>query len=139
LNKVEACEICFRAKQTRNKFPISEHNAKNVFDLIQCDIWGPYKYPSLCGAHYFLSLVGDASRATWVYLMKDRSEASKLLRGFISMVKNQFQKGIKVVRSDNGSEFIPGPMQDFYYEHGILCESSCVHTPQQNGIVECKH
>jgi len=130
LNKEEACEICFRAKQTRNKFPISEHNAKGVFSLIHCDIWGPYRYPSLCGAHYFLSIVDDASRATWVYLMKDRREASKLLKGFIAMVRNQFHKGIKVVRSDNGSKFTSGPMQEFYYEYGILRESSCIDTPQ---------
>jgi len=80
LNKEEACEICFRAKQTQKKFPISTHNAKDVFDLIHCNIWDPYRYPSLCGAHYFLSLVDDVSRATWVYLMKVRGEASKLLR-----------------------------------------------------------
>ena len=95
LNKEEACQICFPARQTRNKFPISEHDAKDVFD---CDIWGPYRYPSLCGAHYFLSLVDDASRATWVYLIKDRREANKLVKGFNNMVKNQFHKGIKVVR-----------------------------------------
>jgi len=30
-------------------------------------------------------------------------------------------------------------MQAFYYEHGILRESSYVDTPQQNGRVERKH
>lgn len=30
-------------------------------------------------------------------------------------------------------------MQKFYQEHGILLETSCIHTPQQNGIVERKH
>jgi len=55
------------------------------------------------------------------------------------MVRNQFHKGIKLVRSDNGSEFTSGPMQTFYGEHGILQESSCVDTPQQNGSVERKY
>ena len=63
-DKDEACEICFRAKQTRNPFPISKSSAKDIFDLIHCDIWGLYKIPSLCGAYYFLSIVDDASRAT---------------------------------------------------------------------------
>ena len=64
LNKIkdELCEICLRAKQTRNKFPISQSIAKNVFDLVHCDIWGPYETPSSCGAHYFLSIIDDASR-----------------------------------------------------------------------------
>ena len=43
--------------------------------------------------------------------MKDRIEASKLLQGFIVMVKNQFNRNFKVVRSDNGSEFTFKPMQ----------------------------
>jgi len=63
-----------------------------------------------------------------VYLMKDRTEASKLLKGFIIMIRTQFDKEVKVVRSDNGSEFTSGPMQEFYFEHGILRESSCVDT-----------
>ena len=62
--KEDVCEIRLRAKQTRNQFSISQSNAKDIFDLIHCDIWGPYKIPSLCGSHYFLSIVDDASRAT---------------------------------------------------------------------------
>jgi len=138
-DKEELCEICLRAKQTRNKFPLSNSNAKGVFDLIHCDICGPYKVSSSFGAHYFLSIVDDASRPTWVYLMKDRTEASRFLKGFIIMVRNQFDKAVKVVKSDNGSEFTSGPMQEFYNNYGILRESSCVDTPQQNGRVERKH
>ena len=126
--KEEVCEICLHAKQTRNPFPISVNIIKDMVDLIHCDIWGPYTVPSTCGAHYFLSTVDDATRATWVYLMCDRTEASKLLQHFIIMVKNLFGKGVKVVRSDNGNEFISRPMQQFYHEQGILCESCLLYT-----------
>ena len=71
--------------------------------------------------------------------MRNKTEASKLLQGFIVMVKSQFNKNVKVVRSDNGSEFTSGPMQEFYFDHEILRESSCVDTHQQNGRVERKH
>ena len=107
--------------------------------MIRSDIWGLYKIPSLYGVHYFPSVVDDASKATWVYLMKDRNEANKLLQGFIAMVRNQFHKGIKVVKSDNGFEFTFGHMQNFYNEHAILRENDCVDTPQQYGRVERKH
>ena len=30
------------------------------------------------------------------------------------MVKNQFNKGVNVVRSDNGTEFTLGPMRNFF-------------------------
>ena len=71
--------------------------------------------------------------------MQSRTEASKLLKNFIIMVQTQFKRRVQVVRSDNGSEFTSGPMQNFYHEHGILREGSCVETPHQNGRVERKH
>jgi len=55
LNKV--CEICEKSKQTRDKFFLSDHQTLNIFDLIHCDWWGPYKTPSSCGASYFLTIV----------------------------------------------------------------------------------
>ena len=55
------------------------------------------------------------------------------------MVRNQFNKRVKVARSDNGVEFTSRPMQEFYFEHGIFRESSYVDTIKQNGKVERKH
>jgi len=63
-NQNEICEICVRAKQTHSPFPISKNNAKTIFDLIHCDIWGPYRTSSLCGVYYFLTIVDDAGRTT---------------------------------------------------------------------------
>ena len=73
-----------------------------------------------------LLFVDDASRGTWVYWMRARTEASKLLQGFITIVQRQFNTNVKVVRSDNGSEFTSGPMKEFYFNHGVLRESSCI-------------
>lgn len=129
-SKVDVCDICFRAKQTRSRFPISESKASGLFKLVHCDIWGPYRVKPSCGASYFLTIVDDASRATWVYLMKEKIEVGSLLQGFVAMAKNQFDKGVKVIRSDNGLEFKSGPMRKFYFENGIIHQTSCVDTPQ---------
>jgi len=68
-------------------YPLSNSKAANCFDLIHCDIWGGYKVESLCGAHYFLTIIDDAYKGTWVYLMRDKGEASKLVMNFCVMVK----------------------------------------------------
>ena len=52
------------------------------------------------------------------------------------MVETQFLSKIKVVRSDNGSEFT---MKTYYLSKGILHQTSCIHTSQQNGVAERKH
>ena len=70
----------------------------------------------LCGAQYFLTIVDDATRGVWVYLLKEKSEASQLVKDFCAMVITQFETKVKIIRSDNGSEFILGPMKKFYAE-----------------------
>ncbi|KAJ4754029.1 Retroelement pol polyprotein-like [Rhynchospora pubera] len=133
------CEICLQAKQTKDVFPISINKAVDSFDLIHSDVWGPYKIASHCGAHYFLTIVDDCSRAVWVFLMAEKKEATTLLISFCAMVKNQFGKSVKCIRTDNGLEFANKRVMEFCADNGILHQKSCVHTPQQNGRVERKH
>jgi len=68
--------VCLCTKQTHIPFPISENKASKCFDLIHCDIWGGYHVKPFCGASYFLTILDDASRGVWTYLMHAKSEAS---------------------------------------------------------------
>ena len=60
-----------------------------------------------------------------MYLMREKSEASKFLMSFYQLVKTQLGKLVKRIRTDNGLEF-DGPMRTFYEEHGMVHETSCV-------------
>lgn len=133
----KACEVCFRAKQTREKFPLSQNKASSAFELIHCDLWGAYQTPSTCGAFYFLTIIDDYSRAVWVYLLTDKREVSTMLHNFLALVERQFNKQVKIFRSDNGTEFIC--MRKYFLDHGIIFQTSCTGTPQQNERVERKH
>lgn len=62
-NNNKACDICFRAKQTRETFISSDSRAEECFELIHCDLWGAYRVPAACGAIYFLTIIDDYSRA----------------------------------------------------------------------------
>ena len=53
-----------------------------------------------------------------------------------NIVETQFNTKIKAVRLDNGPEFNLAP---FFLSKGIIHQTSCVETPQQNGVVEHKH
>ena len=61
------------------------------------------------------------------------------MRKFCTMIQTQFQTRVKVIRSDKCNEFTSNPMKKFYREQGIIHETGCVDTPQQNGRVERKH
>ena len=62
-DRCASCEVCLRAKQSRGEFMSSNKNAFGVFEMIHCNLWGPYKTPAFCGAHYFLTIVDDYSRS----------------------------------------------------------------------------
>lgn len=124
------CDSCFRAKQTRSSFPLSNKRAAKCFDLIHCDLWGAYRQASSCGAYYYLTIIDDCSRSVWVYLLKEKSEASTYLVDFCRLVETQFNKIVKRIRSDDGLEFDSGPMKQFYREQGMIHETSCTNTPQ---------
>ena len=132
----DVCTICPLAKQKRLPFP-SQNNLCNVpFSLIHVDVWGPYSVCTHDGFRFFLTIVDDATRSTWVYLMKAKSDVKHLLISFYNMIYTQFDTGIKVIRSDNAFEF---SLPDFYNAHGIVHQKTCAYTPQQNSVVERKH
>ncbi|KAJ0480735.1 putative RNA-directed DNA polymerase [Helianthus annuus] len=135
----DPCDVCHRAKQVRVPFPLSEHKSKSVGDLIHLDVWGPYKVTSYDGYKYFLTIVDDFSRAVWCYFMTSKSEVYENFKMFYELVLTQFKRKIKVIRSDNGTEFLNSLMDNLCKSKGILHQTSCSYTPQQNGVVERKH
>jgi hypothetical protein len=136
VNTNNCCTVCPLAKQHRLHFPVRDSISNKFFDLIHCDIWGPYSTYSLNGVKYFLTIVDDFSRFTWVHLMVTKSQTRHLLVSFINLIETQFNTKVKTLRSDNGIEF---HMPEFYQSKGIIHQLSCVETPQQNSVVERKH
>ncbi|GJZ40642.1 ribonuclease H-like domain-containing protein [Tanacetum coccineum] len=131
---VSACETCHRAKQTREPFPLSDHKSMNPGELVHLDLWGPYKVSSREGFRYFLTIVDDYSREVWTYLLKTKDEVFNCIVNFIKLIHNQLNAKIKTFRSDNGTEFVNKKMFSLLADLGIIHQTSCPHTPQQNGI-----
>ena len=132
----DICTVCPLAKQKRLPFPTHNEISKFPFDLIHIDVWGPYSIVTHDGYRYFLTIVDDATRSTWVFLLKSKSDVIPILLSFHVMIKTQFYACIKIIRSNNAPEF---NMPDFFSAHGILHQRSCAYTPQQNSVVERKH
>ncbi|CAL1410196.1 unnamed protein product [Linum trigynum] len=55
------------------------------------------------------------------------------------MAATQFGQQVARIRADNGMEFQTTSLRSFYDDHGIILQTSCTDTPQQNGVVERKH
>lgn len=67
------CEICPLAKQKKIPFPSRQCKTQHIFELTYCDIWGSISISTIDNSRYFLTIVDDFSRATWLYLMHLKS------------------------------------------------------------------
>lgn len=76
-----------------------------IFELVHCDLWGPYRVQTTQGWKYFLTIVDDFSRATWTFLMSNKKQVSSLFSHFLALVQNQFNHTIKITGTDNDTEF----------------------------------
>jgi len=133
------CETCIRAKNPRVTFPPNNNRVNSAFSLVHSDVWGPAPNSHNNQFQYFLLFVDDFSRMTWVYFLKHKSEVPDKFYAFYQMIHTQFGKKIQVLRSDNGGEFVNKSMQEFLRENGLIHQTSCPNTPQQNGVVERKN
>jgi IS30 family transposase len=55
------------------------------------------------------------------------------------MICTQFDAKVKVLRTDNGTEYMESGFQAYLNSHGIIHRTSCVYTNEQNGVAERKN
>lgn len=84
------------------------------------------------GSSYFLRIVDDCNRYTWIHLMQSKAQTKSYIQSFFNLIETQFKSKIKVLRSDNGHEF---HMAYFYALKGVLHQLSFIESPQQNDVV----
>jgi GAG-pre-integrase domain/Integrase core domain len=103
-NKEELlCETCVNTKSHQTSYNDSLSRNIYSFDLIHTDVWGPSPILSKSGYKWFILFIDDHSRMTWLYLLKSKDEVPKVVKDFHNLIKTQFGKGIKIIRSDNGT------------------------------------
>lgn len=69
------CTVCPQAKQTRLPFSSSTIKSSSPFQLLHLDVWGPYSHKTHNNCSYFLTIVDDFTRCTWIFLMKHKSDS----------------------------------------------------------------
>jgi transposase InsO family protein len=128
------CDACKFTKHTRTMYPSLGNRSLNYFD-----VWGPSRIASSSGFRWFVIFIECCSRVTWLFLMHSKSEVPKYFQNFHRMVETQYGKRVKILRSDNDTEYTNKSMQDFLRSEGIIHQTTCVNTPEQNGVVERKN
>lgn len=113
-DKDHSCETCISAKHQKIPFQRSSSIANALLDLVHADLWGPYHTPTLTGARYFLTVLDDYSKVTWIYLLQNKKQVFQNLVNFIALCNNHFEKTIKCFRIDNGAEIVQQQCRDLF-------------------------
>ncbi|GJV81237.1 putative ribonuclease H-like domain-containing protein [Tanacetum coccineum] len=71
-----------------------------------------------------------------VHFWRSKDETSGILQNFIRQIENQLNHRVKIIRSDNGTEFKNRDMLEFCGNKGIKQEYSNARDLQQNGVAE---
>lgn len=130
------CVVCAEGKHARSPFSENGTRATKLLGIIHTDVCGPFPVQSLGGAKYFVSFIDDYSRRVCIYPLKSKAEVFSKFVAYKKMVENQLESTIKIVRSDNGTEYVNKNFEQLFAECGIKHEKSTPHSPQQNGLSE---
>ncbi|KAI0498246.1 hypothetical protein KFK09_021487 [Dendrobium nobile] len=139
VNSVLHCNACAQAKTSRLSFSLSVTRSTKCLELIHSDVWGPSPILSMQSYRYYVLFVDDFSPYSWVFPLYNKSEVCSTFLRFKQMVELQFQTKIKILRTDRGGEYMSSVFQTHLQNFGIVHQTSCPYTPQQNGVSERKH
>lgn len=130
------CEACIFAKAQRKVFKSSTDRQCEVGEVVHSDVCGPFPTTAYNGARYFVRFKDDASEYRCIYSIAYKSEVVDKSKEYANMVRNRFDKDIKILKSDNGREFVNIEMQKFCRSRGIEHQTTAPYNPEQNGKAE---
>ena len=101
------CQGCILGKHPERRYERASHERTSApLELIHSDVAGPFTHMSMSQSKYELTFIDDFSRYYWVYFLKHKSKVFDLFKVFRAFVENQSQRRLKILRSDNGGEYV---------------------------------
>nr|GEW93446.1 hypothetical protein [Tanacetum cinerariifolium] len=81
---------------------------------------------------YYLVVIDDYSRFSWVFFLETKDETSRILKAFVTGMENLIDHKVQIIRCDNGTEFKNKEMNELCEKKEIKRKFSVARTPQQN-------
>jgi hypothetical protein len=137
IHSSKATAVCSSSQMGKSHhlhFSNSLSRSSHPLQLLFLDVWGPSPMPSINNNRYYLCIVDDYSKYTWLFPINMKSDVTHVFLRFKTMVENFFSYNIASVQSDNGGEFLP--LHNKLTSIGVSYRFSCPHTHHQIGI--CK-
>jgi hypothetical protein len=97
------CKCYQVGKLTRKQFKSKRSTStEKKLQLVHMDLCGPSRQEGTGKENYFILIIDDYSRITWVAFLKEKGKEFEKFKKFKALTENQMGKRLKAVRSDGG-------------------------------------
>jgi len=133
------CEACILGKLKRKTFKAREVKQYEPGEMVHSDVCGPFQTESYNGARYSVVFKDDASEYRCIYAIRSKADVFEKFVQYANAVRNRFKREIKVLKTDNGREYINESFKRFVRARGIEHQTSAPYrtrnrTANQRGI-----
>jgi transposase InsO family protein len=97
--------------------------------LLYMDTIDPSQVRYMGGKWYILVVVDDYSRYSWVFFLESKDELLEHFQSLALRLNNEHPNYLKVIDSDNETEFRNASSDEFCLEHGIDQQFSALRIP----------
>nr|GEX39603.1 putative ribonuclease H-like domain-containing protein [Tanacetum cinerariifolium] len=134
------CVACKKGKQHKASCKTKPVNSvSQPLQRLHMDLFRPTFVKSLNKESYCLVVTDDYSRFSWVFFLATKDKTSTIFKTFITGIENQINHKVKIIRSDNRTEFKNHDLNQFCGMKRIKREFSVAKTPQHKGIANRKY
>lgn len=135
-NTAKGCDGCMYGKMHRLPFPTKgRERAEKVGELVHGDV-GIVNITTPDGCRFYSLLKDDYTEFTNAKLLKKKSDAATHVIEFCEKIKTQTGNPVKVLRTDQGTEYRGERFDKWKQDSGVIHQLTCRYTPQQNGVSE---
>ena len=133
----QLCEAFLARKQKQLPFPKKgEYRAQRILELLHGNLCGPIAPETPNGSKYFLLLVDDRSRYTWVVMLSSKDRAIEAIKEIKARAEGESGLKLGALSTDWGGEFTSHEFAEYFAGEGIHRQHMVPYSTQQNGGVE---
>jgi transposase InsO family protein len=125
------CAPCHHGKMiVASRSSVNTVMTEHPGQLHHMDTVDPSQVCSMVGKWYVLVIVDDYSHYSWVFLLESKDEVIEHFRSLALRLNNEHPNCLKVIHSDNETEFRNVSFDEFCLEHVIDQQFSAPRVPQ---------
>ena len=107
--------------------------AGGILDIVYSDLTGPEEVASAGGTKYIMILIDNHSSMTWIYLLKEKSQAKDAFIEWRALVENETGQKVGRLHTDVGGEYTSAEFERYLQKQGIEYQLTAPYILAQNG------